>query len=281
MASLLPTVAALKVALPLKLRFLQLVARQGAQGRTPLCRWGQQHPEISAQRGWYRRAWWGLAAGEVLRAHLYDENRCESALKLFDEPDWSEFDAVRLQRGVILVTAHLGPPKALMNYLIAQKPPLCIWTNTQDLPGWLRRASTVTFLDPLVAAERSTLLVNTALHLRDGGVLFGACDVPSGARTIDMDRLGMRWNFSLGIPALARQLNIPTYAALALWRGNRIRIELKAIPHPARDVPEEDWHRLWLESLWSLMENVIRSSPENLRFLLFIDNGAMRRELGL
>jgi hypothetical protein len=157
-----------------------------------------------------------------------------------------------------------------MNCLVEQDLPLLVWTNTTDLPGWLVGRGKASFLDPTQGEERSVLLVKSALHLRAGGVLLGAADQATGDRTILLERLGMRWRFSLGLPALARRLDVPVVVSLALWSGERVRIEWHRLSPPERNLPEEDWYRAWLDGYWRLVEPVLRGSPENLRFLRWV-----------
>ena len=39
-------------------------------------------------------------------------------------------------RGVIVLTAHIGLPKFIMNWLLNQHVPLLVWSNAHDLPAW-------------------------------------------------------------------------------------------------------------------------------------------------
>jgi predicted LPLAT superfamily acyltransferase len=100
-------------------------------------------------------------------------------------------------------------------------------------------------MDP---ATSSFILGRTALHLREGGLLFAAPDVPSGARNIVLERLGRPWSFSLGVPVLARRLKVPVFLLLALWRDSRIRLEIQQFEPPSPDLPEEQWLQVWIES---------------------------------
>ena len=279
---LVASIASMDVPLPQQLRLVREAAPH-AVGTVGLRAWGERHLGCSgpALDDWVSRAWWGLVAGEVLRAHLYDERRRPAALDLIDPADWSAVDEARQHGGVILVAAHIGPPKTAMNYLIDRGMPLLIWTNTTDMPDWLPAKAGAKFLDPLFADQRAVLLVKTALHLRDGGVLFGAPDWPSGTRTVSLHRFDVEWKFSLGIPALLRRLRLPAFLVMALWQGDRIRIVSTPIALPDDALGENEWYRLWLERYWEEVENVITSSPENLRFLRVAEQGALLREAGM
>jgi hypothetical protein len=280
MAGIVPAVAATGLPLSLQLRLLRGVAATGWR-QMRLRHWAKAHPQIASGRGWCRRAWWGVAAGGVMQRHLGNPNRRSAALRLLDEPDWTEFDQARAKGGVIVATAHLGPPKFLMHSLIERRLPLLVWTNAADLPAWLPATTETTFLDPLLPAERGVLMVKSALHLRRGGVLLGAADMQTGDRSREFDRLGRRWHLSPGLPALARRLSVPAFFMLALWEGNRVRISCRRLEPPASDLPEEAWEDAWLDRYWDEVERVVCTSPENLRFLRGIDAGRFRRELGV
>lgn len=265
MDDLVGPIAALPVPLEHKLRLLREKAAEGGRLER-LVRWAEEHPQIATAADWCPRVWWGAAAGEVVRDHLYDPERRAAALGLVESADLAALDEARGQGGVIVVAAHLGPPKFLMNWLLDRQLPLLVWTNTHDMPAWLAGRDGV-FLDPLRPDERAALLVRSALHLRRGGVLLGAADHATGAQPIVLDRLGVPWRFSLGLPALARRLQVPAVIALALWQGERIRLETRRLPAPDQALAEADWHLAWLEAYWTAIESIVRSQPENLRFL--------------
>lgn len=269
MADLVGPIAALPVTLEQKLALLREQAEVGGRQQA-LLRWAADHAEIAADREWCARVWWGAAAGEILRDHLYDPARRTAALDLLEAADLAPLEEARRQGGVIVLASHLGPPKFLMNCLLERHLPLLVWTNVGDLPGWLVARGGAAFLDPTLGDQRSVLLVKSALHLRHGGVLLGAADQATGDRTITLERLAMRWRFSLGLPALARRLQVPVVVSLALWSGNRIRIECHPLAAPEPTLPEEAWYRAWLDGYWRLIEPVLRRSPENLRFLRWV-----------
>lgn len=262
----LKTIDSLSVPLETKLRLLRELACVEGKNET-LTRWAQQHPEIATGDHWCERVWWGVAAGVVVRKHLNDPDGHESALKLLAQADWSALDEARRGGGVIVATAHVGPPKFLMSVLSHQAWPLLFWTNTRGIPEWFysRRASM--FLNPMTASQRAVLMIKSAFHLRQGGVLLGAADMATGQQTVTLERLGKPWLFSLGLPALARNLNVPVIICLALWTGNTIRINCTRMNLPDRALPEKSWYAAWIQSYWEYLEPVIRTSPENLRFM--------------
>ncbi len=233
-----------------------------------LVRWAADHPGLVSGDQWCAKAWWGAAAGEVVRDYLYDPHRRAVALDLVERVDDAALDEARRQeKGVIVVTAHLGPPKFLMNWLVEQRLPLLVWTNTRDLPSWQAAAGDTTFGDPRAQDQKSVILINSTIHLRRGGVLLGAADLGTGDRVVLLERLGISWHFSFGLPSLARRLGIPMVTALALWDGECVQIRFNPLDPPAHDLAEDEWNRAWIDSYWAIIEPVLRGSPENFRFL--------------
>ncbi len=259
-----------KLEQPLSDTLAMLREESRAKGpRNPrLVRWAAHHPQIAKGTDWFARAWWGAAAGELVRSCLYDRERRPAAFELVDPVDCQALtDAQARGRGAIVLTAHIGPPKFLMNWLIDQHIPLLVWTNTQDMPPWQAAASRATLIDPRVQATKSVNLVKSALHLRRKGVLLGAADMNTGDRVVTIERLGLARTFSLGLPTLARTLGVPTVVGLALWHANRVTIRFVPLEPPDASLSDEVWNLQWLERSWSLVEPVLVESPENLRFL--------------
>lgn len=250
------------------LAMLREESRSKGSRNPHLVRWAAHHPQIAKGADWLARAWWGAAAGEIVRAHLYDREHRSAALGLVEQVESQPLiEAMAGGQGVIVLTAHLGPPKFLMNWLIDQAMPLLVWTNTQDLPAWQATASGARLVDPRNQDKKSVVLVNAALHLRRKGVLLGAADMDTGDRTVTIERLGFVRTFSLGLPALARALAVPTVVGLAVWNGNHIRIRFLPLEPPASSVSDDEWSLRWLGRSWELVEPVLAESPENLRFL--------------
>lgn len=261
-------IAKLSVPLADKLVMLREAALRAGPTNPMLTGWAAAHPAIARGDDWLARAWWGAAAGEVVRDYLYDQQRRPAALELVDEVDSRALgDAIAKGRGLIVVTAHIGPPKFLMNWLLGQQLPLLVWTNTHDLPAWLATSARATLVDPRDEERKSVVLINSALHLRRQGVLLGAADMATGDRQYAIERFGFTRTFSFGLPVLARKLGVPTVAALALWRGNRIAIEFAPVAPPDASLQESEWMTRWLERSWAFVEPILLESPENLRFL--------------
>ncbi len=259
-------------ALPRALAYLR-IASYWQSPDTSLLHWGQHRLGLSgkAARRWCRRAWWGLAAGELVRRKLSDRARRREVLQFVDLPDWSAFeDAHRRHQAVILAAAHMGPPKTAMHCVMELSAPTMIWTNKRDLPSWIGDESSTSFLDPTSSSERPTMLLKSALHLRNNGILMGAPDYWTGQRQISIEKFGRQWKFSLGIPTLAKRLNLPVFLLLALWKDYRLRLQYEQIVPPPEGLPEDDWYRDWIEAYWQKLETHIRSSPENIRALRWI-----------
>ncbi len=268
MADRLAPIAALDVPLSEKLTVLREASLTAGVHNEVIGRWAAEHPAIAKVDGWYSRAWWGAAAGEIVRDQLFDRGRHAEALALVDEVDDTALvDARRQGKGVIVVTAHIGPPKFLMNWLVDQGLPLLVWTNTGDLPAWQAASGDARFVDPRTPDDKSVVLVNAAIHLRRGGVLLGAADMGTGGRVVTIERLGYVREFSLGLPALARRLDVPAVTGLALWHGDRIRIRFVPLEPPSPGLSEDEWNQAWLDRSWAVVEPVLGDSPENLRFL--------------
>lgn len=268
--------------LPLQwqLRLLRIAALTGWR-RSRMHHWAKTHPKISIGSNWTSRAWWGVVAGGIVLRHLNDPSLRSEALALLEPTDWSELDAALEEGGVIVATAHLGPPKFLMHVMLDRQMPLLVWTNMKDLPEWLSQIPNATFLNPMPPAERAVLLVKSAMHLRGGGILLGAADMKTSGRSRELFKFDRCWHLSPGIPTLALKLTVPTFFVLALWHGNRIRIICQRMELPYNEMTDEQWQQAWLDRYWSELEKLIPSTPENLRFLRNIDNGRFKLELGL
>lgn len=249
-----------------RLQYLRKQARVEGQ-QEALIRWAKQHPEIATGDHWCERAWWGVTAGELVRKHLYDPASHYEALCLLGRADWSLAEQALCDGGLIIATAHLGPPQFLMNVLVDKSWPLLCWTDNRSMPAWFSAGREAVFLNPVITSQRNMLMVKSALHLRQSGVVLGAADLGTGQQVVMLKRLGRTWRFSLGLPALARKMNIPVVTCLALWSGNNVELSCRRLDAPDHDLPEAVWYETWIERYWEIMEPVIRSSPENLRFI--------------
>ncbi len=247
---------------------------EAASAHSRLRAWGRN--QLSVPEGeldtWCERAWWGLAAGDMMRASLHNEALRARALALVDPPDLGAIEEARRHGGLIVALAHLGPPKTAMHYFMDRGWPLMVWAHygPGNMPQWMKQRPDTVFCEPFDQAERPAILVRSALHLRNGGVLMGAADAASGERFVDVHKFGANWRFSLGLPALVRRLHVPVFLALALWRGKRIKMSINRLEPPDDGLDEESWCRDWIMRYSNALDTVITTSPENLRFLRFI-----------
>lgn len=218
------------------------------------------------RREWCARSWWGIAAGELVRRYLYDPDARDEAMRLLVAPDWSGVDQALEEQGVILAAAHIGPPKYAMNVILDRFPEPAIVTNTGDMPVWMTERAGI-FLDPRDPETRSQVLLKGAMQLRKGGVFYAAVDGKRAEDKLTIERFGRTWQFSPGVPALARMLNVKSFVLLALWEGNRIVLQSFPIQAPDPSLPAEEYQREWIMAYWDVISPVFETSPENLRFL--------------
>ncbi len=277
---LILAIANSRLSLKFQLRLLRVVALI-AWRKSRIQHWAKNHPKIAIDSNWCSQAWWGVVAGCIVRRFLNNPSLKPEALALLEPTDWSELDSALAEGGVIVATAHLGPPKFLMNVMLERQMPLLVWTNLGDFPAWLSQSPNATFLDPLPPAERGVLLVKSALHLRRGGILLGAADTKISGHSREVIKFDHCWHLSPGLPALAFKLNVPTFFVLAQWHGNRIRIKCQRMEVSYNEMTDEQWQQAWLDRYWSELEKLITSRPENLRFLRNIDDGRFLQDLGL
>lgn len=276
----MPAIANSGLPLPYQLKLLRLLAKIYWR-RSAIDTWAKSHPQINLASNWGPRAWWGVAAGGLVRKYLDNPLKRKTAIALLEPVDWSEIDNAIAAGGVIIATAHLGPPKFLMHALLAKELPLLVWTNKFDLPSWIEQSHNAKFLNPLISDERSLLMIKSAIHLRQGGVLLGAADVNTGNRIFEILKFDQKWQLSPGLPALARLLSVPTFLVLALWQGNKIKIQFQKLDFSGQNLNSEQWQDEWLHLYWNELEKIISTSPENLRFLRNIDEGRFIKSLGI
>lgn len=230
--------------------------------------WGVDHLGLvgGAAEEFARRAWWGAAAGELLRVYLGDRQTRSEALALSATVDWSQVDAVQGTTGLIVATAHLGPPKYLMNMIADHRPDSLVVTNVADMPAWLPEIGG-RYLCPMAPERRARVAVELALHLRQGGLIFAAPDGMQGDETVVIRDIGRDWTYATGLPLIARRFGSPGITLLALWKEDRIVLEASGIETPAVSHDATSWMREWLECHHEHIRSVVFHTPENLRFL--------------
>ena len=242
--------------------------------------WGRRQLGLTpaGEAEWFQRAWWGLWAGEMFRDQVHSMARHDDAMTIIDQPSPAVIDRLRTTgQGRILAGAHVGPPHAALAWLLEQKLPLLAWTAaaTASFGGAAAGASLVD------ASCQPNSLTLAAFHLRRGGVFFAAIDGSAAGRLILLRFLNGGVRCSTAIPALARRLELPTERLLALWKGNRITIDCEPVAPAAAGLDEESCNRAWLEACRQPIDEVLRTSPENIRRLRFWSEGAICKEIGL
>lgn len=278
--SLTQALSDLPAPLPEKLRLLRSVAETGCAAAV-LEKWTALQPEVVSGPDWMSRAWWGLAAGELVREYLFDRSRRAEAIELIDDFSCgAQIDDARRHGGVILVAAHVGPPKLLMNFLLDRFVPLLVWTNTADMPSWLQGATLARFANPCQPDERAALLVRTSLHLKRGGVVLAAADWPTGARTEARKFGSTEVRMSLGIPALSKRVGVPCFLVMALWRGDRVAITGTRLLDPCASISDEEWNQKWVDCYWQAVHKAMLAGPENIRMLRAVANGSLLSKVG-
>lgn len=246
-----------------------------ASDSSELRRWGRDHLSLdgAALDAWTARAWWGLAAGELVRSGLYDPATHDEAMSLVTSTAGLDaVEAANRKGGVVVVGAHLGPPKLAMRWTVVRQWPMLLWTNQRGMPEWFVHTATSSAINPVDVRVRHVVLPRSAAHLRSGGIVLGAPDVATGRRRVVLERLGTRWELSLGLPTLVRRFSVSAFVVMARWRGERLHLSAEAIEPPSDELDGEEWCRAWLERLWAdHLAPVITSSPEDLRFLRRVD----------
>lgn len=250
-----------------KLETLRTMSAQ-ASHEPRLLEWAVETLGIEQERApdWCARAWWGVAAGELMGAYLFDEALIDEAFDLLVPPDWSSIDDTLKSAGAIIVGSHLGPPSYLMNVIIRRFKDAFILNNTDDMPHWLP-GHCAKIHNPMVAADRSLIMLSAAAHIRKGGLFFGTADIGHSDTNIIFEDVYGKKRISLGIAALARLLRVRMFPVEALWEGNRIVLKHAVLPQPAPDLDNKVWYAEWAAGYWKNIQTIRAQSPENNRRL--------------
>jgi len=266
--------------LPEKLRTLRQMAEETPMPASLLA-WGRRHAGVegNALEIWSRRAWWGLFGGQFVREQLWEPDTVDEALALMETADWSLLDDAMERGGAICATAHVGPPKFALCLLSRRVSGLLAWTSVHRFPDWLDHRSDALWLDPNQEAHRANILVRSAMHLKKGGLLFGAADGVWG-RTVSVNANGRTRRYALGIPTLARQFDVPVLLFVALWSGERVRLVATKVEPPPAWLDEDAWNNAWVTSYSRQLNDAVGGTPENLR-LYWAEKGTIAQEVGL
>lgn len=254
-------------ALTEKLDKLRQISSQASQDPR-MIEWTVEEMGIDEEQAesWFARAWWGVAAGELIRAYLFDEALIDEALDLLVPPDWSPIEETLENSGAIVVGSHLGPPNYLMNILMRRFKGIFILNNTDDMPDWLP-GHCENMHNPKIASDRSLIMLGAAAHIRKGGLFFGTPDGGQSDKKIVIEHPHGKRNISLGIPALSRLLKVKIFPLEALWKENTIVVKSFTAPSPASDLDSETWYEEWAAGYWRNIRTTIQETPENNRRL--------------
>lgn len=220
---------------------------------------------------WYCSARHGFYAYRVLERYM-TLGRGHEIMDLIEPIDWRPLEAaLKLGKGAIVVTAHNGPTPASI--------------EAMDNCGFsllsVSGSSKVTEFDASLVGVatrqgRKKSLIRCMLHLRDGGVVFGAADGRHGDSFQTTDFLNQKIKVFTGFGELARLTRAPTIFLAATWVDvDRIRITLEPFS-PDSEASPEQWTRQWYSIYLNKLARQMRESPADLGF----QNGVWRASLG-
>jgi len=214
---------------------------------------------------WYRRAWWGMYAGILIRQRMF-KGRGDEVLRLVEpEPG---FQAVRSAlsggRGAILLSAHLGlgyvPPEALKHAGFAVKAIARSKTRS-------RSSHTEEYIFVRTPEERKTSLIRSLRHLRQGGVLMVAPTGQEGEAGTSTPFLGHPLRIFPGAAEIARISGAPLVWASATWTDlARIRLIFEPLPATA-EAAGQGWTDVFCAQYLSRLARQMRGRPADLGFV--------------
>lgn len=242
--------------------------------------WGQNSLNLNGQdlEQWTRNAWWGLAAGELIRAYVLNPEFREEAFDLVEADEWADQLNTWNSSTTILATAHVGPPKFAMGAIIKRCKKLIVWTDNLNDELWNPPREGLELINPRVE-NRGQLFVRSALALREGHIIFGAADGKRSDQVLVVKDFNQTWTLSPGIPTLARRMKANTHLVLGLWDKQRIKLVNYNIPHPSEHLTDDQWNKEWLSSYWEIIKKIIAKSPSNLRWQYFKEPNEVFRAL--
>jgi len=241
--------------------------------------WGERVLNNKAE-SWTRAAWWGLAAGELLRLYLMSPQHREEAVGLVKKNEWEKYRKNWENKGVVLAAGHVGPPRFAMVAAAQKFNNISIWTDPVNDKNLTEPRDGLEYLNP-AKEDKGAIFLRAALRLRENGLVLGAVDGKRSDRPVFIKDFNRVWAFSPGIPMLVRKLGVEAYLTLAVWEGMTIRLVAVPINPPDPDLPEKEWIDAWIVSYWGLLRKVIMQSPINMRWQLFEDPALIRSDMGI
>lgn len=227
--------------------------------------------ETDQEDDWYSSARHGFYAYCVLERYM-TLGRGHEIMDLIEPIDWRLLEAaLKLDKGAIVVTAHNGPTPASMEAMDHCGASLLSITGSATITK-----SDTSLVGVATRQARKKSLIRCMLHLRDGGVVFGAPDGRHGDNFQATEFLNQSIKVFTGFGEIARLTQAPTIFLAATWVGvDRIRITLEPFSPDPKASPEE-WTRQWYSIYLDKVARQMRESPADLGF----QNGVWRASLG-
>lgn len=230
---------------------------------TPALAWAWEHADhhVWNQKEWLTAARWGEQAHKVMRSWWrWAPERADEILSMVEKPDLTPLQAaLATGRGCLLACAHVGPIAAGVEFLQDRDLPFV----TVGFAGSERvvddgRDRRITITSNRIATTRA--VINS---LNAGDLVAWSVDSPVGA-TVTIDLLGHPLRLVAVAPKLSRRYASASFWCQALWRGDRIVIELERLPDPVENESDADWTTRWYRAYLSCLERVVRGDPRNL-----------------
>jgi len=243
----------------------------------------EEKPESFAE--WRRRAGHATYASRKLSRFPY----AGAALDGLIEPvDWGPIQRLMAEGApFLMVSTHSGPRVlGLIDRHIPDVLYLLQPTSYTSAPGDVRGQ----MLASAGADNDAAIAVYKAL--RQGRRVYSTPDVPAG-----LMRRGKPGGAARGrifgapcaivdtVPKLSQGLRVPSFWIQPMWRGDRIVIEIAALPTAEPGEPSQEWRDRWAQAYLDKVEAVMRSAPENQnltaglwRYLLLMGMGKRAEE---
>lgn len=159
----------------------------------------------------------------------------------------------------IFVTAHIGPPSLASHAVLEAR------ANAHAVvEGSLKLC--LNFPERIINVrwgDTAKALLKCREVLLDGGILHLAADAPTGERTEPFEWNGRRIELSRGPAMLAYITGAPIYWCVALWRGEKMVIEVDRMISPEPDESAADWRARWRADYGAKLVSAIRGDAEN------------------